>query len=494
MELDLQIIKDPCRDFGKQRVRVFGEEGGTIGRAPDCYWLLPDPKRYLSGRHCVVELRATGFWLTDTSRNGVYINGSKEPIGFGHKVQLHDGDRLQLGLYEVAVRLRERGLEREHRVPPSREHHREHESVADLVRAPEDLGAKTVTLLDPQSAQSGSDTGEHPIDARASVSDTGEHPQVGTGDGALEPSEQAPTEAASSEHAPPEEAPSELATLESTGEKPVLVPVPIDDQPEPPPSVKPARVVKIDRDALRALGHLPPTELERLVTNQFRHIKRSLLANAIGRGGAAVTNGHLIMLTSALPGEGKTFSTINLALSLAREKDLEVVIVDADSAKQHISSILGVEREPGLLDVLLDDSLSVESVILPTDVKGLSILPAGHRDEDVATELLASSRMEDIVARIGARNSRRIAIFDSSPLLLTNESRVLAAVVGQVVLVVGAGMTPQQAVEEAISYIGEDKPIGVILNQSKASSPGSYYGYGAYGYGAYGGGGSSHTA
>lgn len=147
-----------------------------------------------------------------------------------------------------------------------------------------------------------------------------------------------------------------------------------------------------------------------------------------------------------------------------------------------------------MLNILADDSLDVESLILPTDVKGLSILPSGHCDEDVATELLASSRMEEIVASIGARNSRRVALFDSSPLLLTNESRALANVVGQVVLVVRAGFTPQQAVQEAISYIGEDKPVGLILNQSTAGAPGSYYGYGAYGYGAYNAYGESKDA
>ena len=125
-------------------------------------------------------------------------------------------------------------------------------------------------------------------------------------------------------------------------------------------------------------------------------------------------------------------------------------------------------------------------ILLPTDVNGLCMLPAGRCSDDVATELLASARMEETAARLISRNPNRIVLFDSPPLLLTNESRVLTAVVGQVVLVVRAGATPQQAVTEAIGYIGEDKPIGLILNQSKASGPGNYYGYGEYGYGAYG--------
>lgn len=194
------------------------------------------------------------------------------------------------------------------------------------------------------------------------------------------------------------------------------------------------------------------------------------------------------MVTSSLPGEGKTFSCVNLAFSMAREKDLDVVLIDADIAKQHVSRVFGVADEPGLLNALADDLIDVETLILPTDVRGLSILPAGQcAEDDIATELLASTRMDEVAARIGARSAHRIALFDSPPLLLTNEARVLASLMGQILLVVRAGVTPQQAVLEAISYVDEGKPLGLILNQSHGHAPGSYYGYGAYGYGAYGG-------
>jgi exopolysaccharide/PEP-CTERM locus tyrosine autokinase len=247
------------------------------------------------------------------------------------------------------------------------------------------------------------------------------------------------------------------------------------------------RVIHVDRDRLQVDGHLPSAKMERLVSNQFRHIKRPVIKNALGRGAEPVPNGHLVMVTSSLPGEGKTFSSLNLAFSIAREKDLEVVLIDADVAKQTVSRIFGVKEAPGLLNALADDLLDVESLILPTDVKGLSILPAGQcAEDDIATELLASTRMDEIAARIGARSAHRIALFDSPPLLLTNEARVLASLMGQILLVVRAGVTPQQAVMEAIGYVDEEKPLGLVLNQSKAHAPGSYYGYGAYGYGVYG--------
>jgi exopolysaccharide/PEP-CTERM locus tyrosine autokinase len=247
------------------------------------------------------------------------------------------------------------------------------------------------------------------------------------------------------------------------------------------------RVIHVDRDRLQAAGHLPSGKMERLVSNQYRHIKRPVIKNALGRGAEPVPNGHLVMVTSSLPGEGKTFSSLNLAMSIAREKDLEVVLIDADIAKATVSRIFGVQAMPGLLNALADDLLDVESLILPTDVKGLSILPAGQcAEEDIATELLASTRMDEIASRIGARSAHRIALFDSPPLLLTNEARVLASLMGQILLVVRAGVTPQQAVMEAIGYVDEEKPLGLVLNQSKGHAPGSYYGYGAYGYGGYG--------
>jgi exopolysaccharide/PEP-CTERM locus tyrosine autokinase len=246
-------------------------------------------------------------------------------------------------------------------------------------------------------------------------------------------------------------------------------------------------MIHVDRDRLQAEGLLPSGNMERLLSNQFRHIKRQVIKKAQGRGREPAPHGHLVMVTSSLPGEGKTFSSLNLALSMAREKDLEVVLIDADAAKSTMSRIFALQEAPGLLDALADDLLDVDSLILPTDVKGLSFLPAGRcGEEDIATELLASTRMDAITARIGGGSTPRIVLFDSPPLLVTNEARVLASLVGQILLVVRAGVTPQQAVLEAINYLDEEKPLGLMLNQSKGHAPGSYYGYGAYGYGIYG--------
>jgi exopolysaccharide/PEP-CTERM locus tyrosine autokinase len=241
--------------------------------------------------------------------------------------------------------------------------------------------------------------------------------------------------------------------------------------------IRPARTVRVDRDALRQAELLPPLSQERQLAGEYRQIKRPLIANALGRGVPKLVNGHRIMVASAMPGDGKTFTSINLALSFAMEKDLSVVLVDADVAKAHLSRTFGIQNEPGLMDLLRDEHLDVETVLLPTDVPGLSLLPAGKNSE-AATEMLASARMEIIANQISARNPNRIVLFDSAPLLVTSEAMALASVVGQIVLVVRAGVTPQRAVLDAIELLGEGKSIGLVLNQTDEQvRPGYYYQY-----------------
>jgi protein-tyrosine kinase len=239
---------------------------------------------------------------------------------------------------------------------------------------------------------------------------------------------------------------------------------------------EPRKWIRVDRQALRHQGLLAPEHQERLLSDQFRQIKRPLIAAAIGRGVPRTPNGQLIMMASALPGEGKTFTSINLALSMALDRDISVLLIDADVAKPHITRTFGVESEPGLLDTLRDETISVDSLILDTDVPGLSILPSG-RKSDTAAELLASHRMAQTMAGLAASDPNRIVLIDSSPLLLTNESRVLSHVVGQIVMVVRAGMTPQRAVLDALDHLGEDKSVSFVLNQTRNLPSTGYYAY-----------------
>jgi protein-tyrosine kinase len=250
----------------------------------------------------------------------------------------------------------------------------------------------------------------------------------------------------------------------------------------------PANRKQVNREALRQAGLLPPEHESRQIELQFRTIKRPLIRKAFSEEVIAAGD-HLqrsVMVSSALPGDGKTFTTLNLALSMARERDHGVILVDGDVAKPHMSKLFNASYEQGLLDVLQHPEMSVESVLLPTDISGLTVLPVGRQSEQ-ATELLASARMREIIQDLVALDPNGIVLVDSPPILLTSEARVLASLFGQVVLVVRAGHTPQQAVLDAIELLGEGTQVNLVLNQALHASEGSYYGYGSrygYGYGA----------
>jgi receptor protein-tyrosine kinase len=238
--------------------------------------------------------------------------------------------------------------------------------------------------------------------------------------------------------------------------------------------------ILVDVAQLRANGLLAPDAEERLLAEQYRTIKRPLLRNAAATAEPPVANGTLIAVVSALSGEGKTFTCLNLCLSIARERDWSVVLVDADCSKPHLTRMFSAETQPGLIDLLRDPSKSFDSLVMPTDVPGLSFLPSGAHDHH-ASELLASKRMDEICAGL-ASDPDRIVVFDSSPLLLTTEATILAAKVGQVVFLVKANQTPQDAVTAALEKLDPAKAIGCVLNQSWSirdlGEGYAYYGFG----------------
>ncbi|MDE3009412.1 MAG: XrtA-associated tyrosine autokinase [Pseudomonadota bacterium] len=243
-----------------------------------------------------------------------------------------------------------------------------------------------------------------------------------------------------------------------------------------------ARAGTVNLGRLQALGMVTPDGANRQLTEEFRRIKRPLLENAFGKKNVPpLRNGNLVMVTSAVAGEGKSFCAVNLAMSIVRELDNTVLLVDADVAKPSILDLLGLEGGRGLLDLILDESLEMADVLIKTDVEKLSVLPAGNVRAN-ATELLASGAMHRLLQDMTQRYPDRIIIFDSPPLLITNESRVLATQMGQVVVVVEAGHTTQSAVGEALELIESCDVVNLLLNKSHsldlASQP---YGYGSYG-------------
>jgi receptor protein-tyrosine kinase len=243
-----------------------------------------------------------------------------------------------------------------------------------------------------------------------------------------------------------------------------------------------SRQVMIDFDRLRVEGILTPDRGRSLTTEQFRIIKNSVLRNRWQEN----TNLHnLIMVTSAVPGEGKTFTAINLAMSIASERDLTVLLIDGDLSRPSIVKRLGIKADKGLLDLLEDPTLDVGDVILRTNVESLSVIPAGKPNQ-MSTELLASTRMKRLVEEISKRYPDRIIVFDAPPVLATTESSILARHADQIVFVVEAEGTRRSAVKSALDLISSCPNIGLVLNKARpqfgATQFGSYYG-GYYGYG-----------
>ena len=259
---------------------------------------------------------------------------------------------------------------------------------------------------------------------------------------------------------------------------------PAEAPPARPRPATTARLVELDLDALAAAGLVTPNAPRSHTADQYRVIKRPLISNAMGKGASILKHGNLIMVTSALAGEGKSFTAVNLAMSIAAELDNTVMLVDADVARPSLLRMLNLPPSPGLLDVLKGNA-DMASVLLRTSIEKLTLLPSGT-PHPRATELLASDAMRLLLDDIAKRYPDRIIIFDSPPLLLTTEARVLATQVGQVVMVVQAEKTLRSDVQRALATI-ESCPVRMmLLNMSRSSSPvGDGYGYG-HGY-AYGG-------
>jgi receptor protein-tyrosine kinase len=251
--------------------------------------------------------------------------------------------------------------------------------------------------------------------------------------------------------------------------------------PLPAPSPDAASYRHIDFGRLQANGFITPNIPDSKLMHEFRIIKRPLIQNALGRTAGPVANGNLIMVTSSLPGEGKSFVSVNLAMSIAMEIDSTVLLVDADVIKPTVPKLLGLQPSKGLMDVLTQPDLSFGDVLLRTNVERLSLTLAGtpHRG---ASELLASDAMTRLLKEISNRYPDRIIIFDSPPLLATTESRVLASRMGQVVIVVEAERTTHGVLESALSTVESCPVVLTMLNKAQESDAGSYYGY--YGYGS----------
>jgi len=245
-------------------------------------------------------------------------------------------------------------------------------------------------------------------------------------------------------------------------------------------TIQPHARITLPRSQLRDLGMLPPEAHEQQIAEQYRKIKRTLITRTQELNGVPGSCARALMVTSALPGDGKTFTSLNLALSLALERDFTVLLVDGDVAKRDLTNALGTQTQPGLLDLIGDEDLGVDACTLETDRPGLLFMPAGAA-RATAPELLGSTRMRSLVVQTLERYPSVLMLFDTPPVLLTSEAPALRTAVGQVIMVVHAGVSQRRSVGDALQVLGTSRPVSLLLNQA-APHLGEGYGYG-YGYG-----------
>ncbi|MDX3908963.1 MAG: P-loop NTPase [Sphingobium sp.] len=232
----------------------------------------------------------------------------------------------------------------------------------------------------------------------------------------------------------------------------------------------------VDREGLEAAGFVLPDGPVSGISEEFRIVKRQLLSALRGDNGEdALALGNRILVCSAHPGEGKTFCAVNLALSMAAEKDIEVLLVDADFAKPSIVSTLGLPDGPGFMDVLADPSLPIEECVLRTEFASLAVLPAGNGTNN-DTEYLASARTRQLLDTLTAGNPNRILLFDSPPLLAASPAAVLAGHVGQALMVVRADSTTENALRDAANLLKACAHVQLLLNGVKFSASGRRFG------------------
>ncbi|MDX8129525.1 polysaccharide biosynthesis tyrosine autokinase [Methylomonas sp. EFPC1] len=245
----------------------------------------------------------------------------------------------------------------------------------------------------------------------------------------------------------------------------------------------PEQQVVVDWASLAENGFIDNNNAKSQLAEEFRVIKRPLVNNIQGAENNGINRSNLILICSSLPGEGKTFVSINLALSIANERDKKVLLIDADVEKPSISKQLGINSPRGLIEYLEDDKVTFSDILLKTDLPNLSLITAGKRHK-YSTELLSSQRMYLFAEEVSRRYKDRIVIFDSPPLLVATQAQILAELVGQVVLVIAAEVTPQSVVNESVAKLSNCDVVMTLLNKTRKEIDiyGHNYSYGKYGH------------
>jgi capsular exopolysaccharide synthesis family protein len=212
-----------------------------------------------------------------------------------------------------------------------------------------------------------------------------------------------------------------------------------------------------------------------LMEEQFRKLR------------AAITNSNLdqslqtVLVTSCMPGEGKTKVAMNLSAAIAKGLDDSAILIDADFRKKSLSSLLGLRNSSGLSDIL-KGSESIQNILVNTEIKGLAILPAGSNRQNPA-ELIASIRMRNLVETLRERYNGSYIVIDSTPIVSASEASILSQMVDGVVVVILAEKTRRDVVKRELDAINREKILGVVLNCAEFETSGYYKKYYKHYYG-----------
>lgn len=235
--------------------------------------------------------------------------------------------------------------------------------------------------------------------------------------------------------------------------------------------------IRLDLDSLSAKGMVDNSAERRLINEEYRAIKRKILSNAFGPLSKTLDRSNVVMVTSSKPGEGKTFTAVNLALSIASEQDKTVLLVDADVLRPNVMKTLGSRNREGLIEYLLGEKQNISDVMLSTNIPKLKLIAAG-KSHHLSNELLASEVMRATVDEFSTRYKDRIVIIDTPPLLGINETSVLANLAGQAIVVCEEGRSKIHDIKNSVSHLNPEMAIGFVVNKSLRQDNGpGYYGY-----------------
>ncbi|MFT5731321.1 MAG: protein-tyrosine kinase [Desulforhopalus sp.] len=271
--------------------------------------------------------------------------------------------------------------------------------------------------------------------------------------------------------------PQQQTTIERAETKTVSEQVPLKS-----PELNTGQTIEIDLDKLEEKGFVSTNARRQLINEEYRAIKRKILGNAFGALSKSLKNSNIIMVTSTNPGEGKTFTAVNLALSIALEKDKTVLLVDADVLRPNVMRTLEMENREGLMEYLLGEKNDISEIMCKTNLENLRIIPAG-KSHHLSTELLASEKMYDAVEEFANRYPDRVVIVDTPPLLGINETAILANLAGQAIVVAEEGKTKLADIQKAVSQLHPEMAIGFVVNKAQKVNN-DEHGYGYYYAGA----------